>query len=213
MNYLDIIYNDRKKTNYPEKLIYHIIAKESLYSLDTKILDVGCGDKTFTNEFNKMNIQCIGIDTPRINFEKDTFPYPDNTFDCIFCKSVIEHISNTNHFLTEIYRTLKTKGKIIILTPAWEYNYRWFYDDPTHIKPFHRKGLQDALKINDFKHVNVEYFYHLPFTWKYPKISKLVTNIISLLPDNLRWKNEEETQHNILIRFSKEVQLYGVGIK
>lgn len=178
------------------------------------LLNLGSGDGMYSRCFSALGFEVLSLDGAKdnIDFEKDRFPYEDKSIDFIFCKSVIEHIQNTNHFLSEINRVLTYNGTVVFLTPAWEYNYKWFYDDYTHVKPFHRKGLQDALLINGFKEVEVKYFYYFPFVWKNP-ILKFIPKLISLLPDSWRWKNKKETKANILIRFSKEIQLLGVARK
>jgi len=45
------------------------------------------------------------------------FPFENDTFQCIFALSVLEHLLNGCHFLKESHRTLKPGGKLIILTP------------------------------------------------------------------------------------------------
>lgn len=230
-NYHQVIYGNYPKSDYPKKLIEYLSFKYRKYVEDT-VLDLGCGDLTYTKEWTKWHFHVHGIDSNKkvqyigvykkdfeeneflIDFEKDKLPYDDCTFDIIFTKSVIEHVANTDHFLRQIYKVLKPGGRIIILVPAWEYNYRWFYDDPTHIKPFHRKGLQDALRLAGFKDVHIDYFYHLPFTWGHPTLGKaLATLIRRLTPDDWRWQDWEQQKMNVLIRFSKEVQLLGVATK
>jgi len=37
--------------------------------------------------------------------------------------------------------------------------------------------------------------------------------LISLLPDSLKWKDEKQSKHRVLIRFSKELMLLGYGEK
>ena len=210
--YTKVIYGKREKSNYPEKLIKHLYENLIEPCNYGTLLDVGCGDGTFTYEWAKLGFKCSGIDSPEINFETDKLPYKDNTFNHIFCKSVIEHVKNVDNFLKELRRVLKPMGTLIILTPSWEHVYKDFYNDYTHVKPFHRKGLSDCLKINGFEDVGVGYFYQLPFLWKLPILQPFV-NMIKLLPDSWKWKDFEQTKHNKLIRFSKEVMLLGVATK
>ena len=219
MSYLTTIYN-YKKGNYPYILADYLFMQYMVEGY--KLLDIGCGVGTYIEQFEKLHMEVYGVDRDishiyhpnlrQCNFEKDRIPFANNSFDYIFCKSTIEHIENVNHLLSEAYRVLVPLGKIIILTPAWEYNYKWFYDDPTHIKPFCRKGLQDALKIAGFNNVNINYFYHLRYTW-YFSFLKIIPKLIQLMPNKFRWKDKEETIPNTPIRFSKEVQLLGVATK
>jgi len=209
-DYVKQIYGGRSVSNYPEQLAKYL-ARE--YWKTGTLLDVGCGDKVFMDEFAKLGFECTGIDYPEVNFEKDKLPYKAASFDFIFCKSVIEHLANTNHFLKEIHRVLRPNGVAIILTPAWEYNFTDFYNDYTHIHPFEKKGLNDALVINQFKIKYIEYFYQLPFIWKRPWLTFVAKTIDILFGDSWKWKDKDQTQHRKLIRFSKEVMLLAVVIK
>ena len=221
--YLKVIYGSREINDYPKIFAKHI--KDKYLKTENRrfkrLLDLGAGDGTFSKAFKEVDselvtsrLDCDGCDgiNKTCDFESGEFPYPENFFDFIFCKSVIEHIKNTDHFLSEIYRVLAPKGTLVMLTPSWEYNYRHFFDDYTHIKPFNRKGLQDSLEINNFKKVDVEYFYHLSLTWK-NKYAKILCMLTRLLPDKWKWKDKQERKHNVWIRFSKEVQLLGVATK
>jgi ubiquinone/menaquinone biosynthesis C-methylase UbiE len=210
--YLSIVYKNREKSGYPQELAEHIYQEIMWPEGHQSFLDVGCGDKTFMKEFEKMGFKCEGIDYPMVDFELDCLPYKDNSFNYVFCKSVIEHVSHTDLFVEELYRVLKPGGTLILLTPSWSHVYKDFYNDYTHVKPFYRKGLQDCLKIHKFEDVEVKYFYQLPFLWRMPFLMPLV-KLIQLLPDSWKWKDKEETKHNKIIRFSKEVMLMGVGRK
>lgn len=44
-------------------------------------------------------------------------PYEDNTFQCVFAFSVLEHLLNGCHWIRESKRVLRPKGRIVILTP------------------------------------------------------------------------------------------------
>lgn len=52
------------------------------------------------------------------NFELDTFPFEDKTFDLVLCMEVIEHLAySPNHMLTEAHRVLKPGGTLLLSTP------------------------------------------------------------------------------------------------
>jgi len=215
MKYHDVIYRNYPKSTYPEKLAKYLDDKYLHHN--SLIVDLGCGDGTYVRGFAKLGNVTYGLDLNNtdypIDLAKDKFPYKDGMFDVVFTKSTIEHLDNPWHFLKECNRILRPGGKLLVLTPSWEYNYKWFYDDPTHVRPFHRKGLQDALKLADFSVVNVKYFYHLPCTWDNPFMTRLVSWFARLVPDSWRWADKEETRHRVFIRFSKEVQLLAVAGK
>lgn len=44
-------------------------------------------------------------------------PYDDQTFECVFALSVLEHLLMPCRFMSEIARVLKPGGKVVILTP------------------------------------------------------------------------------------------------
>ena len=131
--------------------------------------------------------------------------FEDNTFDFVYSKSVLEHVFNTENYIQESYRVLKPGGLFIGLTPDWRSQRKFFWDDYTHVRPFTRKGLRDCLRMQDFEDADCEYFYQLPFVWKTPSLS-FVPKLISILPDSLKWKDNEQrnTKDRKIIRFSPE---------
>ena len=56
-------------------------------------------------------------------------------------------------FLSGIYRTLKKDGILIIITPNFTYDYKNFYDDPTHINPFTVIKLSEVLRLFKFREI------------------------------------------------------------
>ena len=69
----------------------------------------------------------------------------------------------------------------------------------------------EASWMFDFRNISVEYFYHLPFTWK-NKLYKIFPMLFAIIP--LRYTQTTElTEYKKLIRFSKEIQLLGYAEK
>jgi 2-polyprenyl-6-hydroxyphenyl methylase/3-demethylubiquinone-9 3-methyltransferase len=51
-----------------------------------------------------------------INYKKGTgeeIPFPDNSFDCVFCCDVLEHVRDLPKVISEISRVLKPNGIFI----------------------------------------------------------------------------------------------------
>lgn len=232
-SYLETIYfqDEYSETSYPHKLCKYI-SENYFYKIENgqracfgRLLDVGSGKGNHLVAFKRCNYQVAGLDKRRecievlkdfiikeCDIEKERFPYEDNSFDWVFSKSVLEHVFNTDNMICEIRRVLKPGGRTVLITPAWESQYKFFWDDYTHVKAFTRKSLQNALKINGYVNVKVSLFMQLPFIWKHPYLL-FIPQIISLLPDCLKWKDYEQSKPNKLIRFSKEMMLFAVAEK
>lgn len=229
-NYLETIYfrNEYSEKAYPQLLCRYIVEKyfsKGNSIKGKKILDIGSGKGNHLVGFSRLGLESYGIDKrdecvsvlenftiKECDIERDRFPYKDNWFDFVYSKSVLEHVINTDNFLSESLRVLKPGGVAVFMTPDWKSQYKFFWDDYTHVKPFTRKSLQDAMIINGFKNVDCSYFLQLPIVWKHPWI-KYVTMLIALFPDSLKWKDKEEKEFRRLIRFSKEKMLLAVGNK
>ena len=75
-----------------------------------KILDVGCGQNKFPG--------AIGIDSnPRTNADVIhdlgvvPYPFPDDEFDRIICRHVIEHVPDVMSFVSELHRITRPGGR------------------------------------------------------------------------------------------------------
>jgi ubiquinone/menaquinone biosynthesis C-methylase UbiE len=58
-----------------------------------------------------------GIKTFLCDLDKEKLPFEDNYFDILITGETIEHIVNSNFFLSEINRVLKPKGILILSYP------------------------------------------------------------------------------------------------
>jgi len=222
--YTEIIYPQDENNTYPKQFcdyIYNRFFKDGGDSL--KILDIGCNKGTNLKHFAEKGLECYGVDLRvegvdfdfrECNLENEDIPYPDNSFDFVYSKSVLEHVFNTENFLKNALRVLKPGGLFVALTPDWKSQHEYFWDDYTHVKPFTRKSLRDAMLINDFEDADCEFFYQLPFVWNKPWL-EIVPKVVSLLPDFLKWKDRDQrnTKDRKLIRFSKEKMLLAYGRK
>lgn len=218
--YTDLIYSE-SNNDYTEQLCDYIV-KEYFNKYCSKLLDVGCSKGTHLKNFGKYH-NVFGVDLRKdipenspyfntvfeCNIEKDNFPFEDNTFDYVWSKSVIEHISNPENMIKESYRVLKKNGIIIIMCPAWPYQWKVYFDDWTHYHPYSQKSLRDMLLMFGFKDVQCELFYQLPFLWNKPYLKWLPKIIDKITLEEWKWKTFEHRngKDNKLIRFSKEPML------
>lgn len=99
-----------------------------------RILDIGCGDGNFSvllkeasgakevygieiSEKGVESAKSNGVKAYQLDIDEDDFPFEDNYFDTIFAGEVIEHLFDPDHFLDEIYRTLREEGLLVLSTP------------------------------------------------------------------------------------------------
>ncbi|PHD74980.1 hypothetical protein COF64_13910 [Bacillus sp. AFS043905] len=81
-------------------------------------IDIGCG--------RKKQDGFIGIDNSPysmadyiIDLNKDHLPFEDNTVDYVYSSHCLEHLSNLEHILSEIYRVCKPNAQIFITVPYY----------------------------------------------------------------------------------------------
>tara|TARA_Y100000022_G_scaffold124689_1_gene108011 strand:- start:320 stop:985 length:666 start_codon:yes stop_codon:yes gene_type:complete len=176
--YLDNITRKKiseKEISNSERLLFTFNSALKLFfdskiSKDSKLIDLGCGDGSFLKALKRNQIQCKGYDYDEVNLENEEIPEDSNSCDFITCNSVIEHLTDSTNLLEESYRVLKPNGKLIIITPNFFYDYKNFYDDPTHVNPFTVMKLDRVLKMSGFKNIKVLPWVVMksPILWKIP---------------------------------------------
>ena len=119
-------------------------------------IDLGSGDKGFSTYCETLGITSCPYDYPDFDMEKDTLDHPNKSVDFITLNAVIEHIAKPEHIFKEIKRVLKDDGFVFIRTPNWQLDYKNFYNDPTHIKPYSPQTLENTLKLFGFDPIFLE---------------------------------------------------------
>jgi len=109
------------------------------FSMNSRILDVGCADGPFlptlnyyanyifANDYNSERVrEAKNLIDFKLNKSKkinlfcsaaETLPFKNNYFDLIFCFEVIEHLKDPDQFLREILRVLKKNGIFLCTIP------------------------------------------------------------------------------------------------
>jgi len=67
-------------------------------------------------------------------------PFPENTFDVVFCNHVMEHVEDDIKAMQEIQRVLKKGGWAIIQSPVYEYLEKTI-EDPKITDPAEREKI------------------------------------------------------------------------
>jgi SAM-dependent methyltransferase len=215
-DYVKVVYNEQHRplTNYPQQLARYLFDRFG-FRIGDKLLDIGCGRGEFLKGFIECGVQGFAVDQSSAarkycpeaelrnsDIESDGIPYPDNHFDVVYSKSVIEHFYYPERLAEEMWRVLKPGGVAITLCPAWEYNHRIYFEDYTHRTPFMRESLRDIHAIHGFEDIKVEFFRQLPVLWGVAGRSLLplaeATRLLapSFLKSRSKW-----------VRFSKEIML------
>ena len=178
-DYIDVVYSEKSRpvTNYPAQLARYLFERYELNKGD-KLLDVGCGRGEFLRGFIDLGVQGYGVDRSQsaqrycveadlkiADLENEPLPYPNDYFDVVYSKSVIEHFYYPEKLVQEIFRVLKPGGRIITLCPDWEFNIKIYFEDYTHRTPFMQSSLRDIQLIYGFDNVGVERFRQLPIVW------------------------------------------------
>jgi len=172
----------------------------------SKVLELGCGTGYFTKEIIKTGADIIAIDISPdlINAAKDSIKAPnvmfivDNAysvsfknekFDYVIGSSVLHHLQ-INSAVSEIYRVLKSGGKIAFTEPnmmnpqiALQKNIpflkRLAGDSPDETA-FFRRQLRKLLVKTGFRQVKI-----IPFDFLHPAIPNRLISTISLLGNTL----------------------------
>lgn len=94
------------------------------------VLDFGCGSKPYRSLFTACD-RYVGVDIAvsghdhaeseiDVFYDGRTLPFDDASFDAAVAFEVFEHVFNIDEMLTELRRTLKPGGRIVLTMPfAW----------------------------------------------------------------------------------------------
>ncbi|MBT3463351.1 class I SAM-dependent methyltransferase [archaeon] len=192
------------------KIISKLPIKES-----HKILEVGCGEGQNIYNLKKRHKKAkfYGIDMAknRIEFAKTKIndaifstqdgrkiEYKDNTFDIVFCRDVIHHMStNRQKFIKEMLRVCKKNGKVILIESNGQNILNNMFSilvkKESELKNISKKYMINLLKKMKLKfsisHVEKHNLQRLIFHYNYglnfltkTNFGKLISDIINFMP-------------------------------
>lgn len=144
-------------------------------SHQTMALDIGCGRKQWDKWF-----QCpyVGIDVSKeskagILAAGYSLPFKDSTFSLVTMFSVLEYIENDEKVLREIYRVLKPKGKLLLISQNERATKANIKNDPSKVKlhkhTYTLRSITKKLRKNGLRSILFKYpllfafglYYHL----------------------------------------------------
>jgi SAM-dependent methyltransferase len=99
-----------------------------------RLLDVGCGvgvvgrylqdglgaRELYGVDISEKRVQAArvqGVRAYRADLNVEPLPFEDAIFEAVFCGDIIEHLTDTDHLLNEIGRTLAPGGLCVLSTP------------------------------------------------------------------------------------------------
>ncbi len=160
------------------------------------LLDLGSSDGGTLNHFTELRPDLAlassdiagnpgaypaGTDFRATNFDEDTLPWPDASFDAITCMHVVEHLVDPSHIVRESARVLKPGGRLYIETPhpetvhmkspvgpGTEHVTVNFFDDSTHVRPVPVSQLRDAASAAGLDVVSTGVSRNLLFAASFP---------------------------------------------
>ncbi len=217
-NYPDMRYSEQQKpyTGYPAELTAYLTNSYLAGYQGSKLLDLGSGRGEFLHGFARQGFDALGIDRSRpsvprfaepvvlADYERTGLPFSDGAFSVLFSKSVFEHIVDISALMKECHRVLAPGGRMISLVPDWTAQWRHFYDDWTHVRPFTLPGLRECIACHGFQVREAARFRQLPLLWARPWLRPLA-DAAALLPTSFK--------RSKFVRFSKEWMLLVVADK
>lgn len=97
------------------------------------VLEVGCGDASFTQELVKYSPDVTAIDISAAQIAENShqftgitfrqcdvaerLPFADETFEAIWCSEVLEHLFDPAFALREMRRVIKPGGRLLVTVP------------------------------------------------------------------------------------------------
>jgi SAM-dependent methyltransferase len=142
------------------------------------VLDVGCGSSHIIGALptgsvaldvliNKLRF-ARRFPTPRVRGSGFALPFADESFPCVLCSQVIEHVPMVPSMIDELCRVLRRGGRLVLGTPDYDrWEWGWIekmygiaapggYADE-HISHYTRKGLLADFARRGYTHEATRY--------------------------------------------------------
>ncbi|HIH97019.1 MAG TPA: class I SAM-dependent methyltransferase [Thermoplasmata archaeon] len=151
------------------RLAYTFKAAKIFGNKSLRILDLGCGDGTYSAELEKMGHTVVAMDisifalrlcrdkgvTHRIRASVTHIPLRSNVFQRALCIDILEHIKDPLQTLNEIHRVLTCSGILALQTPNRKSIISYLLIDPTHCKIYDLKELRRLIRSSHFRNIEI----------------------------------------------------------
>lgn len=134
-------------------LILYLRNKTRFFQDKLKVLDIAPMDffQKLCKSSQNLDYTSADMESPlaMMHFDISEIPLPDNSFDCIICYHVLEHVPDDTKAMKELYRVLKPGGWAILQVPIDQSREKTF-EDPSVTSPEERLklfGQKDHVRI------------------------------------------------------------------
>ena len=99
-------------------------SKASSHITGTRVLDLGSGTGAAFQQLQNFDVTAVDPDEKMLHLNEfsnkviggaENLPFPDNSFDSIYCAFVWRNINEPKKSMDEVYRVLRPGGKFILL--------------------------------------------------------------------------------------------------
>lgn len=142
------------------------------------VLDVGCGSSHLIGALPKGSVALDVLmnklrfarrfRTPRVRGSGFALPFADESFPCVLCSQVIEHVPMVPSMIDELCRVLEPGGRLVLGTPDYD-RWEWVWTEKLyglaapggyadeHISHYTRKGLLADFARRGYTHEATRY--------------------------------------------------------
>lgn len=191
--------NDRPRYHHAyllSPLLEMLVKLESTSQTKLRVLDLGCGNGSFSHAIAEHGCEVVGIDTsaPGIGISRQSFPecefiqadiydLPDidllHSFDVVLAIEVIEHLLYPKELAKAAKKCLKPGGSLILSTPYHGYfknlalaisgkmdGHFTVLWDNGHVKFFSVATLTKLLETEGYTDIEFKFAGRFPYLWK-----------------------------------------------
>ena len=142
------------------------------------VLDVGCGSSHIIGILPKGSVALDVLmnklrfarrfRAPRVRASGFALPFADESFPCVLCSQVIEHVPMVPSMIDELCRVLAPGGRLVLGTPDYD-RWEWVWIEKAyglaapggyadeHISHYTRKGLLEEFARRGYTHEATRY--------------------------------------------------------
>ncbi len=142
------------------------------------VLDVGCGSSHIIGVLPKGSVAldilinklrfARRFPIPRVRASGFALPFADESFPCVLCSQVIEHVPMVPSMIDELCRVLRPGGRLVLGTPDYD-RWEWVWIEKAygiaapggyadeHISHYTRKGLLEDFARRGYTHEATRY--------------------------------------------------------